>query len=319
VVAQATPAGAIVPVGERIGLTAFPPGGIRVPRVAGLTVEDATRLVSQAGLTPRVSPLGNAPSQQQANRVDGSQPAENETAEPGAIVALLAFGPYRAPALPGDRQPVAAAGVWGQPWRGEIKLTLIVADGETMNLAAALARYLKPKPAKPAESASGGGILAVPGAIASSGVDAIGEAVAETIGVVFKALDLGMPISIVLAEEQGGFRLRVPGSSKFVDAMNASLAQFVPLLLPQGGTLLRASKTTSGADIGEATATFELTAAPDWQQITIKVSIKASNLKMDAGPRSLELALVGTAKPGLYSAESYEDAVMALVGSLMPP
>ena len=53
-----------------------------------------------------------------------------------------------------EKAKEGCGGGWPQSWRGQVKLTDIVADGERMSLATATARYLKPKPQAPSSAAA---------------------------------------------------------------------------------------------------------------------------------------------------------------------
>ena len=326
IAAQAVAAGTIVDVGAEIGLTAYPQGLIKVPQVAGLEIPEASRRVTAAGLAPKVTPLGDAPSEEKANKVDRSEPAEGDEVEPGANVSLLAYGDYRAPPAAEEPPSPPRIGSWAQPWRGEIKLTLIIADGRTMSVGEALGLYVsKPKPEPQSPTAESGGVLSAPGAVAAgaagtieAGVGGAAEAAGEMASLIFRLLEHGVPLSIDIVSEEAGFRVGVPGSSEFVDKLNTVLVDQLPLFLPEGGNLLRAVKTLSDEKNGDAVFTFELTAAPDWRQLTLLASIKATNLKQRPGPSSLELALKGTLKPGLYEASQYEIDFTSLLTSIMP-
>lgn len=328
VAAQSVAAGTIVEVGATIELTAYPHGLVTVPPVAGLEVPEATRRVTDAGLEPQVTPLGDAPSEEKANRVDRSEPPEGKQVEPGEAVSLFAYGDYRPPTPTEPAPELPPVGNWEQPWRGEIKLTLVIVDGITMSVAEALSRYssrAEPAPENP-PTAEGGGLLSAPGAVAGETAGAIvggveegiGEAMEAIVIAIFNVLERGLPVSITLVEEQGAFRVGIPGSNGFVDKANAILTQQLPLFLPDGGNLLRATKTMSDEKSGNAAFIFELKAAPDWQQLTLLVSVKASNLKQRPGPLSLELALTGALRPGHYQAAQYEADLMALIASAMP-
>ena len=226
-----------------------------------------------------------------------------------AVEAVVTPQPEAAPTGP-------ATEGWEQPWRGQITLTHIVADGEEMSVATALSRYVPRKPR--ANPENGGGILALPGDLAPAGTSGVAEGIGEAIGAAFKILEKGLPISLTLVAEQGGtFRLRIPGSGELIDKTNMMMTEYLPVLLQENGNHLRGSKKLSGTGTGDAVVLLELSAAPDWQQLTVGISIKAANLPSTTGPSSIELVFAGTAQPGLYEAVAYEAELQATVASAM--
>jgi hypothetical protein len=155
---------------------------------------------------------------------------------------------------------------------------------------------------------------AVGGAVA----DAIGEAMGEAIKAVFRMLQNGVPMSVSFVAEQGGYRLTVPGSSEFTQKFGKQLAGIVPLLLPEGGTLLKATKSESNSKETERSqATFEIRASPDWDILDVIVGIDMSKTFPSGRQRSLRMELTGTLEPGLYPSEQLEaDFNTALARSL---
>lgn len=334
VAAQSVGAGAIVAIGSAVTLTAYPPGLVTVPKVAGLEIAEATRRITEAGLDPKLTPLGNAPSKAQANRVDRSEPPEGDKAEPHAPVSLFAYGSYHAPPPPEKPPPVLVVANWAQPWQGEIKLTLFIGDGKHVDVSEVLKRSWQEAKAESQSSGSGtgGAVLAMPGKVASGvggaitgglqegftkGLGAGLEKVGETVDSIFGILQEGIPISITLAEEQGGFRVRIPGSGDPANEINAMLAEELPLFLPQGGNLLRGTKNVSSKMVGDLAFKIELAAAPDWQKLTLRISIKGTNLVVTS-PSSFEIALIGTLQPGLYEATQYVEDLKALFADVIP-
>ena len=146
-------------------------------------------------------------------------------------------------------------------------------------------------------------------------MSAVGEAMGEMISAILNILDRGLPISIALAEEAGGYRMTIPGSSNLVDQVNAILAEQMPLLQAEGGDTLRMRKdfTNEGSS---GRVTLELQAAPGWQEVAITASLDATNPQ--GKPRTVKLVLTGSVAPGLYPAGAYEADIMGLIGSAMP-
>jgi hypothetical protein len=239
----------------------------------------------------------------------------------------LTYGPFRAAPPAGERGgPPGVRTGWGQPWRGELKLALIVADGRTISLLEAFRRYWTESEAAREEarreeerrrqtSGGTGGLLAAPGEAAGAiaggiadGIGGFGEAITLMIAGVAGELEAGAPLSFTLVEEQGGFRLRIPGSTPLVDSLNDVVAR-LPLLLPQGGDLLHAELTIAGAE-GKGSVRVDLKAAPDWSELTVTASINGSDMTAKNAPRSIELRLTGVARQGLYEAAAYESDVL---------
>jgi hypothetical protein len=208
-----------------------------------------------------------------------------------------------------------------------VKITLIVADGVTTTVLDALKKYwIEPEAKRERErleqekreaaARAGAGILAAPGEIAadvggtvSAGLAGLGEAFTLIAAAVAGQLEAGAPLSFTLVEEQGGFRLRVPGSSPLVDTINGVVAN-LPLLLPQGGNLLHAELKMASAE-GNLSVSLDVTAAADWSQLTLVASLKGSEIKAPDSPRSLEIRVTGVARQGLYDAVTYESDVTA--------
>ena len=66
-----------------------------VPRLAGLSLEEASRLLNQEGLGYRQEPAGRPPSQNSAHKVKEAIPKAGSKVNPGAVITLKIYGKYR--------------------------------------------------------------------------------------------------------------------------------------------------------------------------------------------------------------------------------